>query len=69
MYFCVNCGMDVAKARWALGHHFCLDCGELRARAYKHCIVPLAKSNYQPITNIQTLKQLNKYSNYHETSI
>jgi len=62
MYNCVSCGKDVAKARWALGFHFCLGCGELRARAYKHCIVPLAKSNYQPITDLNTLKQLNKYA-------
>jgi ribosomal protein L37AE/L43A len=59
---CVSCGRQVASARWALGFHFCLDCGEARARAFKHCIVPLAKSNYQPITNLEVLKQLNKYS-------
>jgi hypothetical protein len=59
---CVCCGQEVAKARWALGFHFCLDCGELRARAHKHCIVPLAKSNYQPVTDLNTLKQLNKYA-------
>ena len=59
---CVSCGKGVASARWALGFHFCLDCGEARARAFKHCIVPLAKSNYQPITNLDVLKQLNKYS-------
>jgi ribosomal protein L37AE/L43A len=59
---CVTCGREVAVARWALGFHFCLDCGELRARAYKHCIVPMAKSNYQPVTDLSTLKQLNKYA-------
>jgi len=59
---CVCCGQPVAKARWALGFHLCLECGELRARAHKHCIVPLAKSNYQPVTDLQTLKQLNKYA-------
>ena len=59
---CVSCGQVVAPARWALGFHFCLDCGELRARAYKHCIVPMAKSNYQPVTDLNMLKQLNKYA-------
>lgn len=62
MYNCVSCGKEVAKARWSLGFHFCMECGEKRARAYKHCIVPLAKSNYQPITDLSTLKQLNKYA-------
>ena len=59
---CVCCGHEVAAARWVLGFHLCLACGELRARAHKHCIVPMAKSNYQPITDLQTLKQLNKYA-------
>jgi hypothetical protein len=42
--------------------HTCLVCGEKQARAFKHCIVPMAKSNYQPITDLNTLKQLNKYA-------
>jgi ribosomal protein L37AE/L43A len=62
MYNCVACGQEVAKARWSLGFHFCMQCGELRAKAHKHCIVPMAKSNYQPITDLNTLKQLNKYA-------
>ena len=62
MYFCVCCGETVAIARWRLGRHTCLTCGERRAKEYKHCIVPMAKSNYQPITDLDTLKQLNKYA-------
>lgn len=62
MFYCRACGREVAKARWGLGFHLCLDCGELRARAYKHCIVPMAKSNYQPVTDLSLLKQLNKYA-------
>jgi hypothetical protein len=62
MYFCVCCGGDVKAARWHLGRHTCLLCGEKRAREFKHCIVPMAKSNYQPITDLNTLKQLNKYA-------
>jgi hypothetical protein len=42
--------------------HTCLVCGEKQARTFKHCIVPMAKSNYQPITDLNTLKQLNKYA-------
>ena len=61
-YFCIKCSDDVQPGRWALGKHTCLACGEAVARAFKHCIVPLAKSNYQPITDLNTLKQLNKYA-------
>lgn len=60
--YCVNCGEPVVAARWNLGYHFCLPCGDKHARAYKHCIVPLAKSNYQPVTDLNTLKMLNKYA-------
>jgi hypothetical protein len=62
MYYCVCCGDSVQTARWRLGFHTCLVCGEKRAKEYKHCIVPLAKSNYQPVTDLNTLKQLNKYA-------
>jgi ribosomal protein L37AE/L43A len=59
MYNCVSCGQSVAKGRWALGIHFCMDCGELRARAYKHTIVPMHKSNYVPIYNMRDLVGIN----------
>ena len=62
MYYCVVCSEDVAPQRWALGRHLCLKCGEKDAREYKHCIVPLAKSNYQPVTDLGILKSLNKYA-------
>ena len=62
MYFCVICSDDVKPERWRLGRHLCLVCGEKQAREFKHCIVPLAKSNYQPVTDLNTLKQLNKYA-------
>ena len=62
MYFCVCCSDDVNPRRWRLGYHTCLRCGDKQARDFKHCIVPLAKSNYQPVTDLNTLKQLNKYA-------
>lgn len=62
MYFCVCCGEDVNPQRWRLGHHTCLEHGEKLARAHKHTIVPMAKSNYQPVTDLSLLKQLNKYA-------
>lgn len=62
MYYCVKCSDEVPAARWKLGRHTCLSCGEKAARSFKHCIVPLAKSNYQPVTDSSMLKQLNKYA-------
>ena len=59
MYNCVSCGQSVAKGRWALGIHFCMDCGELRARAHKHTIVPMHKSNYVPVYNMRDLVGIN----------
>lgn len=60
--YCQLCGDDVKRERWQLGYHTCLCCGETLAKSFKHCIVPLAKSNYQPVTDLATLKQLNKYA-------
>jgi len=60
--FCVNCADDVPLARWKLGYHTCLSCGEKLAKERKHTVVPLAKSNYVPVTDPNMLKQLNKYS-------
>lgn len=62
MYHCVSCGLEVRHQRWQLGFKTCLDCGELEARQYRHTIVPLAKSNYQPIRDLSLLRQLNKYA-------
>lgn len=62
MYFCVCCSGDVNPKRWQLGYHTCLVCGDKQAKEYKHTIVPLAKSNYQPVTDLNLLKQLNKYA-------
>lgn len=62
MYFCVKCSDSVNPRRWMLGKHTCMPCGEQVAREFKHTIVPLAKSNYQPVTDLNTLKQLNKYA-------
>lgn len=37
----------------------CLSCGEKIARAVKHCIVPMPKSNYIVVTDPQLLVGLN----------
>lgn len=59
MYQCVECCNDIADARHALGYKTCLSCGEQEARSYKHCIVPMPKSNYIVVTDLELLKGLN----------
>lgn len=57
--YCIFCGDQVAQARWVLGYHSCVVCGEVKARAHKHTIVPLHKSNYVPIYNLKDLVGVN----------
>jgi ribosomal protein L37AE/L43A len=59
MHYCVICSDEVNAKRWALGYHTCLHCGDKRAKEHKHCIVPLHKSNYVPIYNLNDLVGIN----------
>lgn len=56
---CVKCGDHVLQARWKLGYKTCLMCGDAQAKAVKHTIVPLPKSNYIVVTDMQMLVGLN----------
>ena len=56
---CVKCGDDVDTKRWQIGYHTCLSCGEKDALTYKHTIVPMPKSNYIVVTDLELLKGLN----------
>jgi hypothetical protein len=56
---CNRCGDDIDDRRYKIGYRTCLFCGEEDARAYKHCAVPLSKSNYILVTDVNMLKQLN----------
>ena len=58
-YQCVDCGSDIADGRYKLGYKTCLNCGEKHALNYKHCIVPMPKSNYIVVTDLELLKGLN----------
>jgi len=58
-YQCVKCGDDIEEARHQLGYRLCLYCGEEQARSYKHTIVPMPKSNYIVVTDLELLKGLN----------
>lgn len=56
---CSKCGDHVLTARWRLGYKTCLACGEKQARQVKHTVVPMPKSNYIPVTNMELLIGLN----------
>jgi len=57
---CTGCyGVRVEPPRLRLGYTTCMSCGEKAARAVKHTIVPMNKSNYIACFDTDTLKQLN----------
>jgi len=57
---CIKCASDdVSQGRLSLGYKTCLSCGEKQARSFKHCIVPMHKSNYIPVTDLSLLKGIN----------
>ena len=58
-YECAECGEGIPARRFALGYRLCLACGDKKARAVRHCTVPLNKSNYIVVTNREDLKGLN----------
>jgi ribosomal protein L37AE/L43A len=58
MYLC-KCGNEIADERIAIGYYVCLKCGEKNALNYKHTIVPMPKSNYIVVTDLELLKGLN----------
>ena len=57
---CTGCyAVRVEPPRLKLGYTTCMDCGEKAARAVRHTIAPLNKSNYVLITDPALLRQLN----------
>ena len=62
-YLCPQCGGFVDHRRVKLGYRLCIHCGEEAARKRRHTIVPMAKSNYVVVTDIDLLRGLNKYAN------
>lgn len=54
-----KCGDDIAPKRYGLGYRTCLPCGEREALQRKHTIVPMPKSNYIVVTDLNLLKGLN----------
>lgn len=56
---CKRCGQAYSQERKAAGYATCLQCGELEARKVKHTIVPMHKSNYVVIRDLNLLKGIN----------
>jgi len=60
VYLCNACHWEkVPYQRWKLGFSTCLPCGEEQAKAVKHTVAPLHKSNYMLFTNRQDLVGIN----------
>ena len=59
---CSRCCEPISPKRWALLYRECLDCGDKRAKrlAQSRTIVPMHKSNYILVTDLNLLKGLNK---------
>jgi len=45
----------------------CVGCGEEAAQKTRHTIVPMAKSNYVVVTDLEMLRGLNKYAQTEQT--
>jgi ribosomal protein L37AE/L43A len=56
---CRACGDPFNPARFQAGYRVCLLCGEDEARAVRHTVAPLHKSNYMLITSRTDLAGLN----------
>lgn len=57
---CLTCYAErVPPARAKLGYKTCMTCGDKAARAVKHTIAPMHKSNYMLFTNMEDLKGIN----------
>ena len=54
-----ECEQYVNPLRAKLGYMTCLKCGEQIAKERKHTIVPLNKSNYVVVSDMNLLTQLN----------
>ena len=66
-YICkVCCSEAVAPARYNLGYHSCLKCGQVTAGKRKFTVVPMHKSNYVLVTNKKELKGINNKGGLYE---
>jgi PHP family Zn ribbon phosphoesterase len=63
---CTTCYAErVPPARARLGYKSCMTCGDKTAKAVKHTIAPMHKSNYMLFTNMEDLKGINNKGGQH----
>ena len=62
---CRVCGINIPQGRVSLGYVTCLSCGEVEARKVRHTVVPMHKSNYIVVSNIEDLKGINNKGGKH----
>ena len=62
---CLQCGDEFDIARYKLGKRVCMVCGDKLAHKVRRCIVPMHKSNYVMITDMQDLKGINNKGGLH----
>lgn len=58
-YCCTHCNDLIPVGRWDIGYTTCHSCGEQLAKRVRHTIVPMHKSNYMVISDLQDLKGIN----------
>ena len=56
---CLRCGDVYSAKRSNAGYRLCLPCGEDESRTTRRTVVPMHKSNYMLITNLDDLKGIN----------
>lgn len=56
---CRMCGSAFAPARWSIGYKTCLPCGDKAAAGVRRTVVPLHKSSYIMVTDMDDLKGIN----------
>jgi ribosomal protein L37AE/L43A len=64
-FVCVVCSSPVNQHRWELGYHWCKPCGEASAKRIKRTVVPMHKSNYILVTNLEDLKGINNKGGFY----
>lgn len=62
---CKSCGAEYSGKRKKIGFSVCLPCGEKSAKQHKHTIVPMHKSNYMVVTDLNLLKGINNKGGNH----
>lgn len=62
---CSICDDTYSAKRANAGYHICMPCGDAVARATIRTIVPMHKSNYMLITDLEDLKGINNKGGLH----